>query len=112
MANRISLVWQTKGLVDHTNDLRYVHSLRKETAVIKAKEDVKKNIKLLNYVHKCGQKSEYDRRAAMADYDRVHGKMRPMRKFDPQIWDPVFEKRYRREVRKGRALDPDYKFKF
>ena len=70
MANRISLVWQTKGGVDHINDLRYVHSLRKECAIIKAKEDVKKNIKIMNYIHKCGQKSQYDRQAAMDDYDR------------------------------------------
>jgi len=112
MANRISLVWQTKGGVDHINDLRYVHSLRKECAIIKAKEDVKKNIKLMQYVHKCGQKSEYDRQKAFDDYDKMHSKMKPSRKFDPVIWDPVFEKRYQKEVKRGRALDPNYKWRF
>jgi len=112
MANRISMVWQTKGGVDHINDLRYVHSLRKEGAIIKAKEDVKKNIKLMQYVHKCGQKSEYDRQQAFDDYDKMHSKMKPSRKFDPVIWDPVFEKRYKKEVKRGRALDPNYKWRF
>jgi len=112
MANRISLVWQTKGGVDHINDLRYVHSHRKENAIIKAKEDVKKNIKLMQYVHKSCQKSSYDREAALADYDRMHDKYWMARKFNPHVWEPVFKKRYQREVRKGRGLDPNYKWQF
>jgi len=112
MANRISLVWQTRGLVDHINDLRYVHSLNKENAIIKAKEDVKKNIKLMQYVHKSCQKSSYDRKAAMDDYDRMHEKYWMARKFDPNIWEPVFKKRYQKEVRRGRGLDPNYVWRF
>jgi len=112
MANRISMVWQTKGGVDHINDLRYVHSLRKEGAIIKAKEDVKKNIKQMQYIYKSCQKSSYDRQAALDDYDRSHEKYWMARKFDPHIWEPVFEKRYKREVKRGRGLDPNYKWRF
>ena len=94
------------------NDLRYVHSLRSENAIKKAKQDVKENIKLMRYVHKSSQKSSYDREAALADYDQMHEKYWMARKFDPNVWEPVFEKRYQKEVRRGRELDPNYIWRF
>lgn len=112
MANRIAMVYQTRGQVDHVNTNRTLFSRGKAHSDAESKRIVEGNIQLIQLIHDRGSKSQYDRKEFMNDFEKKRDKCKLMRKYDPQVWDPLFEKRYRQQVKRGRALDHNYVWKF
>jgi len=111
LLNRLSFVYQNGGGIDHINRLpRTDETRRKQGRELLLRDRMEQNLRLATKIS--NMESEYDHRDMAEDWILNRRKLADKMRYDPQLWRRVFEDQKQVQAKKGRQLDPYYKWQF
>jgi len=109
--NRLSYKYQSPGEIDHLNEKKLLENKgATEARKSKLEATIRDNLFLASKI--TNVKSEYDQAQMAEDWIMKRREIADRMRYDPNPWKKEFERRREAQERRGRGLDPNYKWQF